>query len=85
MHYQSTRGSAPVLGFEEVLLTGLARDGGLYLPSQWPGFSSSTWRGLAGADYRTLAQQMLTPFMAGSAVTDALPELLDLAYSSFHP
>ncbi len=50
MHYQSTRGSAPILGFEEVLLTGLARDGGLYLPSQWPGLSSTTWRSLVGAD-----------------------------------
>ncbi len=83
MHYQSTRGSAPILGFEEVLLTGLARDGGLYLPSQWPAFSTSTWRSLVGANYCTLAERMLTPFTAGSEVSAALPELLQRAYASF--
>ena len=39
MKYISTRGAAPALGFEDVLLTGLARDGGLYLPERWPTFS----------------------------------------------
>ncbi len=83
MHYQSTRGSAPILGFEEVLLTGLARDGGLYVPSTWPGLSISTWRGLVGADYRVLAAEMLSPFLAGSSVADRLPDLLDRAYANF--
>lgn len=83
MHYQSTRGSAPILGFEEVLLSGLARDGGLYLPSQWPGLSSATWRGLVGADYCTLAERMLTPFTAGSLVGAQLPDLLQRAYANF--
>ena len=36
MRYVWTRGEAPELGFEDVLLTGLARDGGLYVPAQWP-------------------------------------------------
>ncbi len=83
MHYQSTRGSAPILDFEEVLLTGLARDGGLYLPVEWPGLSSTAWRGLVGADYRTLAARMLTPFTAGSPVTAELPLLLQRAYAGF--
>ena len=39
MRYQSTRGEAPELGFEDVLLTGLARDGGLYVPETWPTLS----------------------------------------------
>ncbi len=39
MKYISTRGTAPTLGFEEVLLAGLARDGGLYVPARWPRFS----------------------------------------------
>jgi len=36
MRYVSTRGEAPVLGFADVLLAGLATDGGLYVPEQWP-------------------------------------------------
>ncbi|HEY4635721.1 MAG TPA: hypothetical protein VIG92_04095, partial [Rhodospirillales bacterium] len=39
MKYISTRGKAPVLGFDDVLLGGLARDGGLYVPEAWPRFS----------------------------------------------
>lgn len=39
MRYISTRGSAPDLGFDDVLLAGLARDGGLYVPADWPRFS----------------------------------------------
>ena len=39
MRYVSTRGEAPVLGFSDAILTGLARDGGLYLPETWPSFS----------------------------------------------
>ncbi len=83
MHYESTRGSAPLLGFDEVLLTGLARDGGLYLPTHWPGLSSTAWRRLVGADYRDLAARMLTPFMEGSVATAELPALLERAYSGF--
>ena len=41
MRYVSTRGEAPELAFEDVLLTGLARDGGLYVPAQWPKFSEA--------------------------------------------
>ncbi|TIT61058.1 MAG: hypothetical protein E5W63_12560, partial [Mesorhizobium sp.] len=41
MHYVSTRGEAPALGFSDAVLAGLARDGGLYVPREWPHFSSS--------------------------------------------
>jgi len=83
MHYRSTRGTAPVLGFDDVLLTGLARDGGLYLPADWPGLSAARWRELAGADYRELAAAMLTPFLRDSLLVDELPGLLGRAYASF--
>ncbi|GAB5468750.1 MAG: threonine synthase [Rhodospirillales bacterium] len=83
MLYHSTRGAAAVLDFDEVLLTGLARDGGLYLPAQWPGFSAATWRGLAGADYRELAAAMLRPYLGQSVLAAELPELLATAYASF--
>ena len=46
MRYQSTRGQAPELGFDDVLLTGLARDGGLYLPVSWPQRSADDWRAM---------------------------------------
>ncbi|MEL0193793.1 MAG: hypothetical protein VW962_01745, partial [Acidimicrobiaceae bacterium] len=36
MRYVSTRGTAPELGFADVLLSGLASDGGLYVPTEWP-------------------------------------------------
>jgi threonine synthase len=39
MHYHSTRGRAPVLGFSDAVLTGLAGDGGLYVPDSWPQLS----------------------------------------------
>ena len=55
MRYVSTRGAAPVLEFEEVLLAGLARDGGLYLPETWPRFGAEDIRALAHLDYGELA------------------------------
>ena len=52
MRYISTRGEAPELGFEDVLLAGLARDGGLYVPETWPKFSPETIAALAGRPFR---------------------------------
>ena len=49
MRYISTRGRAPVLGFEEAMLTGLARDGGLYLPERIPAMSHEEIRALEAA------------------------------------
>ncbi|MEO1194373.1 MAG: threonine synthase [Pseudomonadota bacterium] len=83
MLYHSTRGSAPILGFDEVLLTGLARDGGLYLPAEWPTLSTAAWQDLAGADYRELAATMLRPFLGSSALAAPLPDLLSAAYAGF--
>ena len=68
MKYISTRGDAPSLNFEEVLLTGLASDGGLYVPAELPSFSSeqiASWSGLA---YHELAYEILLPF-----VSDCIP------------
>ena len=48
MRYVSTRGSAPDLSFEQVLLAGLARDGGLYVPETWPKFSKAEIRAMRG-------------------------------------
>ena len=75
--YESTRGEAPVLGFEDVLLKGLAADGGLYWPQSFPTLDLAS---LKGADYRTVAQAVMAPFV-GEGVD--LPGLVDRAYSSF--
>ena len=48
MNYVSTRGEAPILGFSDALLAGLARDGGLYLPQSWPQFSPAEIRAMRG-------------------------------------
>jgi len=83
MKYHSTRGAAPVLEFDEVLLAGLARDGGLYLPESWPQFSAEEIRGLAGLSYAALAQEIIQPFV-GSALSEAeLTALLEDAYAGF--
>jgi threonine synthase len=62
LRYLSTRGAAPALGFDDVLLTGLARDGGLYLPESWPQLDLNS---LIGLDYPTLAARVMLPFLGG--------------------
>jgi len=70
MQYISTRGSAPVLNFENCMLTGLARDGGLYLPESYPAFSSTEIAAMAGLSYEDVAFRVMRPFV-GDAFTDA--------------
>ena len=69
MRYISTRGEAPALGFEDVLLTGLATDGGLYVPESLPHFSLEEIRSWRGLPYSELAFNIMYPF-----VDDAIPE-----------
>ena len=86
MRYQSTRGEAPELGFEDVLLTGLARDGGLYVPTNWPQLSSATFRKLRGVPYEDAAFAILHPFIAGAIPDTELKAMLASAYGNFgHP
>ncbi|MBZ0325906.1 MAG: threonine synthase, partial [Alphaproteobacteria bacterium] len=86
MRYVSTRGSAPVLGFEDVLLAGLARDGGLYVPEAWPRLSAADFEALAPLSYPALAARIMAPFMADCLDADALEALCADAYADFgHP
>ena len=86
MRYQSTRGEAPDLGFEDVLLSGLARDGGLYVPAHWPQLSTSTIRGLRGRSYEDVAFSVLHPFIGGAIPDADLKTMLAAAYGAFgHP
>ncbi len=63
MRYLSTRGEAPVLGFTDVLLTGLAPDGGLYVPEAWPRLSSTVMRSFIGRSYAEVATDVIFPFV----------------------
>src|SRR5258708_6152699 len=86
MRYVSTRGEAPVLGFDEVLLSGLARDGGLYVPEAWPKFSAADWRALTGLPYAEAAPRILTPFVGDTIAAADLAAILRDAYAGFdHP
>jgi threonine synthase len=83
MKYISTRGNAPELTFEEVLLTGLAVDGGLYVPKEVPTFSTEeieSWRDLP---YAELAHKVIYPFVEGSVDSDALAKILSEVYGAF--
>ncbi len=83
MKYVSTRGAAPVLEFEDVLLAGLARDGGLYLPESWPQFGADEIRALARLDYAELAARIARPFVGGALSDDELDRLFAEAYAGF--
>ena len=63
MNYISTRGIAPDLTFEDVILTGLATDGGLYVPELWPHFTTEEFADMADLDYPALAVRLLTPYL----------------------
>ena len=83
MRYVSTRGRAPELGFDDVLLSGLATDGGLYVPATWPQFSKAEIAALAGLDYPTLAARVMAPFVKGSVLEKDLDALTYEAYGAF--
>jgi len=81
--YISTRGRAPVLNFEQVLLTGLASDGGLYVPQTLPAFSRAEIAAMAALDYPQLAQKIITPFVADCVAADDLRAILADTYAEF--
>ena len=84
MRYISTRGEAPALGFIDVMLLGLARDGGLYVPETWPTIDAATVAGFAGRSYADVACDVISRFAA-----DGIAELARMtreAYDGFrHP
>ncbi|MBX8784963.1 threonine synthase [Ochrobactrum sp. GRS2] len=83
MKYISTRGEAPVLGFSDALLAGLARDGGLYLPETYPHFSSDDIRKLRGKSYVEIALAVLTPFVNGEIPDAEFEKMVRESYGSF--
>ncbi len=83
LRYISTRARAPQLGFDDVLLSGLANDGGLYLPATWPQFSATEIASFAGLDYPALAARIMAPFVEGSVLAKDLEGLTRQAYAGF--
>ena len=88
MQYVSTRGKAPPLGFGDVLLTGLATDGGLYLPVEWPNLTVDDLVASLGPDpsYQEVALEILYPFASEMLSREELNGLIQDAYATFsHP
>ncbi|BCH53533.1 threonine synthase [Agrobacterium vitis] len=86
MDFISTRGEAPALNFCDALLAGLARDGGLYLPSEWPKMRKRDIRALRGKTYQEVAFAVLKPFVDGEIKDAALQAMIHDAYATFrHP
>jgi threonine synthase len=83
MNYISTRGTAPKLGFEATMLTGLARDGGLYLPETWPHLSPDEIAGLAGLPYEEVAFRVMRPFVGDAFTDQEFRDILVRAYAGF--
>ena len=83
MDYISTRGSAPALDFAGATLAGLASDGGLYVPREWPRFSEAEMAAMAGLPYAELAARVMTPFVGDSLTPERLRELTAAAYGRF--
>ncbi len=86
MKYVSTRGEAPNLGFCDALLAGLASDGGLYVPKEWPSFSKKQIRAMRGMTYQEVAFAVLSPFVGGEIAEPTLKAMIAEAYATFrHP
>mgnify|MGYP003671786467 CR=1 FL=1 len=87
LEYVSTRGTAPEMGFEDVLLSGLARDGGLFVPATWPAIGNDDIRALQGLEYADIAARIVRPFIDSETLSDAaLKQLTQETYAGFdHP
>ena len=87
MHYISTRhgsqGNPQPLGFEDIMLAGLARDGGLYLPAEWPHFSKAEIAALKGQPYSEVAYRVMRPFVGDAFDEATFRRLIAEAYASF--
>lgn len=83
MKYVSTRGEAPVLAFDDVLLAGLAEDGGLYVPQAWPQFSAEDLKAMAGLSYAEIAYRVIRPFVGGTIADADLEAMIDETYAGF--
>jgi threonine synthase len=86
MQFVSTRGQAPVLGFSEAVLAGLASDGGLYVPQSWPQVSASEIAAFAGMTYAEVAYEIIVRFVGDEIPPATLKQIITESYAVFrHP
>jgi threonine synthase len=86
LRYVSTRGEAPPLGFIDVTLAGLARDGGLYVPETWPKLTDAVIKNFAGRPYAEVAVEVIRPFTGDTISEHDLSRIAHEAYDTFrHP
>ncbi len=83
MRYVSTRGQAPVLSFEQAMLTGLARDGGLYVPETIPTLTAADIAALAGQPYEEVAFRIMRPYIGDAFTDDEFRSIIARAYEHF--
>jgi len=83
MEYISTRGQSPTLTFEQAMLTGLAPDGGLYVPKTWPTLSQDQIAGMAGKSYEDIAFEVMKPFIGDTFTDVEFKQIISKAYASF--
>ena len=84
MKYISTRGQAPSLSFGDVLLAGLASDGGLYVPEKLPTYSAEEIASWASLSYQELAFKVMWPFVEGEIPAEEFKRMIDEAYAGFN-
>jgi len=84
MRYISTRGKAPALSFEEVVLTGMASDGGLYVPETLPQFSREELADMAGLSYAEIAFRVMKPFVNDEIDDATFHSIVTEAYATFN-
>ena len=83
MEYISTRGGGEPKSFEDVILTGLAPDGGLYVPKSLPNYSHEEIASWADLSYQQLALKVITPFVDGAIPESDLERLIEKSYGNF--
>jgi threonine synthase len=83
LHYISTRSETAPLSFSEALLAGLARDGGLYVPENYPALTSDEIAGFAGRPYAEVAKAVIAPYLGGEIDAPSLAGMLEAAYATF--
>ena len=83
INYLSTRGGESSLQYEDVLLSGLARDGGLFMPEEWPNFSHSELNEMKKLSYSELAATIMTPFIQPSLNYNEVLKICNEIYSKF--
>ena len=83
MNYISTRGQAPTLSFKDVVLAGLASDGGLYVPETIPQMSAQDIAQMAGLPYQEIAYRVMQPFVGDEIPEADLRRLIDDSYATF--